>query len=343
MSKLAMVWAFLLASAFVQAQQGWKMVHQKDEMTDKVIEFAATTSGNSPDVVLGVGCVSGKVKVVISGPSLRPALDGRYDCNFCGFSRWYMHYQTNVHLRFDSQKATGTKIWIQENPQTLVAWQAPADKDLVRKLMDAHRFLVQYNTLGGGTEVLEFDVSGLHEAIQQVPECVVDIGLSPSSPGPGSPQSTPATSRPQPALSATEPADAVVAPPDSAVTAAGTSMAIPAKPAVASPVAPTLAVAPDQLSTAAPAASPETISKGQAAAAPAEQANVEFWSDPAGADIEVDGKHVGTTPSTLMVPPGWHTVTMRKQDFRSWQKTIDVTSGSLRVAAYLQQVAVTLQ
>jgi len=77
-------------------------------------------------------------------------------------------------LRFDSQKETGFKDWIQVDAHTLMAWQLPSHRDLVRKLMEAHRFLVQYNVLGGGTEVLSFDVSGLREAIKQVPECKVD-------------------------------------------------------------------------------------------------------------------------------------------------------------------------
>jgi hypothetical protein len=73
-----------------------------------------------------------------------------------------------------------------------------------------------------------------------------------------------------------------------------------------------------------------------------QEAMVEFWSDPAGADIEVDGKYIGSTPSTITLQAGEHTITMRKQDFGTWQKTIKVTSGNLRVAAYMQQVGVTL-
>jgi PEGA domain len=73
-----------------------------------------------------------------------------------------------------------------------------------------------------------------------------------------------------------------------------------------------------------------------------QEAMVEFWSSPAGADIEVDGKYIGSTPSTVTVQAGEHTITMRKWDFGTWQKTMKVTSGNLRVAAYMQQVGVTL-
>ena len=71
-------------------------------------------------------------------------------------------------------------------------------------------------------------------------------------------------------------------------------------------------------------------------------AMVDFWSRPSGADVEIDGKYVGSTFSTIAVAPGEHVVTIRKQDFATWQKTITVTSGNVRVAAYLDQVRATV-
>lgn len=88
--------------------------------------------------------------------------------------------------------------------------------------------------------------------------------------------------------------------------------------------------------------SPAVVPIQPASSPPVQQATVEFWSSPAGADIEVDGKYIGSTPSTITVQAGEHTITMRKQDFRTWQKTISVTSGNLRVAAYMEQVGVTI-
>lgn len=137
-------------------------------------------------------------------------------------------------------------------------------------------------------------------------------------------------------------------------------------------VAVTPAVAPTQAAAVAPVAPPASVVKQSALAAmpqPASvslkqavsdppvqaasavpipvpsnppQANVEFWSDPAGADVEMDGKHIGTTPSTMAVGAGEHTFTMRKQNCRTWSKTINVASGTLRVGAHMQQVAITL-
>jgi len=82
----------------------------------------------------------------------------------------------------------------------------------------------------------------------------------------------------------------------------------------------------------APAATPVTIP----------QVMVEFWSNPTGADVEVDGQYVGNTFSMIALPPGQHTVTIRKQDFATWQRTVVLTSGNVRVAAYLERVHATV-
>jgi len=50
-------------------------------------------------------------------------------------------------------------------------------------------------------------------------------------------------------------------------------------------------------------------------------------STPDGADIIVDQKFMGSTPSTLRLAPGDHTVSIEKSGFKSWQRTITVTAG----------------
>jgi opacity protein-like surface antigen len=75
---------------------------------------------------------------------------------------------------------------------------------------------------------------------------------------------------------------------------------------------------------------------------PVQQSTVDFWSQPTGADVEVDGEYVGSTFSTIALLPGQHTITIRKKDFATWQRTIKVTSGNVRVAAYLEQVRATV-
>lgn len=132
-----------------------------------------------------------------------------------------------------------------------------------------------------------------------------------------------------PAVAATHPASVASTQPTSLTTKQADSQPVS--------VAPTQ---PNSIATAQPA--PSSAPRQAASSSALEQATVEFWSSPAGAAIELDGKYIGSTPSTITVPAGEHTITMRKQDFGTWQKTMKVTSGNLRVAAYMQQVGVTL-
>lgn len=90
-----------------------------------------------------------------------------------------------------------------------------------------------------------------------------------------------------------------------------------------------------------PSNAPPPVPEMQAATG-GPQAMVEFWSRPSGADVEVDGQYVGSTFSTIAIPPGEHVITIRKPDFATWQRTIRVTGGNVRVAAYLEQVRATV-
>lgn len=61
-------------------------------------------------------------------------------------------------------------------------------------------------------------------------------------------------------------------------------------------------------------------------------------SDPAGADVIIDGKYAASTPSSLQLAPGDHTVSIEKAGFKAWQRTITVTIGSdLTMNAILEQ------
>jgi len=59
-------------------------------------------------------------------------------------------------------------------------------------------------------------------------------------------------------------------------------------------------------------------------------------STPAGADIEVDGGFVGNTPSTIEVALGDHTITVSKSGFKSWERKLKVTGGSVNLTAELE-------
>lgn len=51
-------------------------------------------------------------------------------------------------------------------------------------------------------------------------------------------------------------------------------------------------------------------------------------STPDGADITMDGKYVGSTPSSLKLSSGDHIIRVEKFGFVPWQRTITVSSGS---------------
>jgi PEGA domain len=76
--------------------------------------------------------------------------------------------------------------------------------------------------------------------------------------------------------------------------------------------------------------------------APVPVATLEFWSSPPGADLYVDGALVGKTPSSLTISLGEHTITMRKPNFGSWQRKMQITDGKRKITGYLEQKVVTL-
>ena len=71
--------------------------------------------------------------------------------------------------------------------------------------------------------------------------------------------------------------------------------------------------------------------------AAAAQETLEFSSNPAGADIEVDGSFVGTTPSSIAVAPGDHAITIRKSGYKTWERKMKTSSGNVKVVADLEQ------
>lgn len=80
-------------------------------------------------------------------------------------------------------------------------------------------------------------------------------------------------------------------------------------------------------------AAPIAVTSVEPAAA---KANVVITSDPAGADILVDGAFVGSTPSTLQLAPGMHSVKVTK-DAMTWERSVNFLAGSsLNLTAALE-------
>jgi len=71
--------------------------------------------------------------------------------------------------------------------------------------------------------------------------------------------------------------------------------------------------------------------------AAAAQETLEFSSTPPGADIEVDGAFVGTTPSSLSVAAGDHAIKIHKSGYKTWERKMKTSSGSVKVVAELEE------
>jgi hypothetical protein len=112
------------------------------------------------------------------------------------------------------------------------------------------------------------------------------------------------------------------------------------QPAPLGPAAAPVA-ATQQVSPASPAATPNAeptdappVSPDQGAAA-----ELEVSSSPDGADIEIDGNFVGSTPSTVGVAAGPHQLSVKKAGFKPWERKITVSSGHIKIDAALESQA----
>lgn len=69
-----------------------------------------------------------------------------------------------------------------------------------------------------------------------------------------------------------------------------------------------------------------------------EKVKCNFTSTPSGAEITLDGKYMGSTPSEIPVSTGTHAVVFSLAGFTQWKRDLTVVSGSeLTVSAILQK------
>ena len=66
------------------------------------------------------------------------------------------------------------------------------------------------------------------------------------------------------------------------------------------------------------------------------KANTAIASNPSGADIEIDGSYVGSTPSSVQLENGEHEIHIRKNGFQDWSRKIKITGGTINVNADLE-------
>jgi len=110
-----------------------------------------------------------------------------------------------------------------------------------------------------------------------------------------------------------------------------------AAPAVAgSTITGSAAGVPAPTRAAAPVNAP--VAARQARGDSGEKVRCNFSSTPPGAEITLDGKYVGNTPSEIAVGAGSHTVVYSLPGFTEWKRDLTVMAGSeLTVSAILQK------
>jgi hypothetical protein len=96
----------------------------------------------------------------------------------------------------------------------------------------------------------------------------------------------------------------------------------------------------DYMPTALMAARESCLKAAFKTSAPAvSNTQVEIASSPAGSDIEIDGKFVGSTPSLVRVAAGEHTVKLTKDGYVVWERTLTTMAARVRISPDLQPVA----
>ena len=73
----------------------------------------------------------------------------------------------------------------------------------------------------------------------------------------------------------------------------------------------------------------------------ADTAQIEIAANPPGTDIVLDGKFIGSTPSSVRVSSGEHTVKLTKAGYATWERKIMTPPGSVRISPELQPLTAT--
>jgi hypothetical protein len=62
-------------------------------------------------------------------------------------------------------------------------------------------------------------------------------------------------------------------------------------------------------------------------------------STPDGADIEIDGSFVGSTPSAVELTPGDHQVVVKKSGYKPWERKLKISGGDIKLSAELEKIS----
>ncbi len=75
----------------------------------------------------------------------------------------------------------------------------------------------------------------------------------------------------------------------------------------------------------------------QGSAQTSSQTAISITSIPPGADLEVDGKFIGNTPSSMNLASGDHAIKVTKKGYKTWERNLTASGGSVNLNAELEQ------
>jgi PEGA domain len=75
----------------------------------------------------------------------------------------------------------------------------------------------------------------------------------------------------------------------------------------------------------------------QAAALTSSQTGISVTSVPPGADVEVDGKFIGNTPSSMNLASGDHAIKVTKKGYKTWERNLTASGGTVNLNAELEE------
>ena len=78
-----------------------------------------------------------------------------------------------------------------------------------------------------------------------------------------------------------------------------------------------------------------TSSQGSPLTSP--QTAISITSVPPGADLEVDGKFIGNTPSSMNLASGDHAIKMTKKGYKTWERNLTASGGNVNLNAELEE------
>lgn len=81
----------------------------------------------------------------------------------------------------------------------------------------------------------------------------------------------------------------------------------------------------------------QPVTSSQGPAAQSGQTTISIASIPSGADVEVDGKFVGNTPSSVTLVSGDHGIKVTKKGYKSWERSLTTSGGTVNLHAELEE------